>query len=242
MTTQLYYKIWHVLAELAKLFSILFFLNCGPSEHLVYSADLLSDLAQPDINCPSTKEPTILNIQAQSSDILFVGSRRENSGNYIQCNFVSNGESLLNGANCDKPFCLEMYWSGIAHLSTSNLDTFCRVEIAIPAPIKALLNDVKIRNNISFFQIELDVDFPKYYSKADPLTPLNTRVTTLSLSDNPLFQIRGSVSNKHFVIRANVQNLSPDMIFLIKSDVMLPLVEANQSIVNFTKPRFILGY
>ena len=221
---------------------LLFFLNCGPSENLVYSADLLSDSAQPATNCPSTKEPTILNIQVDPSDILFVGSRRDNSGNYIECSFVDCEQHPEKCTLESKPLQLMMSWSGIAHLSTSNLDTFCRVEIAIPAPIKALLNDVKIRNNISFFQIELDVDFPKYYSKGDPLTPLNTRVTTLSFSDNPLFQIRNSVSNKHFVIRANVQNLSPDMIFLIKSDVMLPLVEANQSIVNFTKPRFILGY
>ncbi len=67
------------------IFFVFLFLNCGPSENLVYSADLLSDLSQPDINCPSTKEPTIVNIQTDPSDILFVGSRRDNSGNYLKC-------------------------------------------------------------------------------------------------------------------------------------------------------------
>lgn len=232
MTTQLYYKIWHVLAELAKLFSVLFFLNCGPKENLVDELFDMSSYISKDSFQNQEKELTILNIQADLVDIYMAPSNIGGSDKYIKCNPI----------NSINPIRFTMLWFNVSQLNTVKLGNICLISISLPAKIRESLNNIGIRNKVVLFQIEWDSDFA---------TSNISRITTMGFFINdtqsfePVYQLREGFTSRHFVLRkTDLQNLSADTKFSIKSDITFPLEQNNVlgNTVNISNLRFILGY
>ena len=234
MTTQLYYKIWHVLAELAKLFSILFFLNCGPKENLV---DELFDMSytSKDSFQNQEKELTIVNAQVDLIDIYMPPSRIGGSSEFINCELRKTSISIDS----------IMTWFNISGLYTTKLGNICLISIFLPAKIRESLNNIDIRNRVVLFQVEWDASF----------TSSNlSRITTMGFFINdtqsfePVYQFREPFTTRHFVLRkSDLQSLSADTKFSIKSDIAFPLEQNNTSsypnnTVKISNLRFILGY
>ena len=211
---------------------LLFFLNCGPKENLVDELFDMSSYISKDSFQNQEKELTILNVQADLVDIYMAPSNIGGSDKYIKCNPI----------NSINPIRFTMLWFNVSQLNTVKLGNICLISISLPAKIREGLNNIDIRNKVVLFQIEWDSDFA---------TSNISRVTTMGFFINdtqsfePVYQLRERFTSRHFVLRkTDLQNLSADTKFSIKSDITFPLEQNNVlgNTVNISNLRFILGY
>ena len=62
-------------------------------------------------------------------------------------------------------------------------------------------------------------------------------------SSDAVIQFKAGFINRHFVLRmTDLQKLSSETIFSVKSDIGFPLQQAANSVVTISNLRFILGY
>ncbi len=211
---------------------LLFFLNCGPKENLVDELFDMSSYISKDSFQNQEKELTILNVQADLVDIYMAPSNIGGSDKYIKCNPI----------NSINPIRFTMLWFNVSQLNTVKLGNICLISISLPAKIRESLNNIDIRNKVVLFQIEWDSDFA---------TSNISRITTMGFFINdtqsfePVYQLRERFTSRHFVLRkTDLQNLSADTKFSIKSDITFPLEQNNVlgNTVNISNLRFILGY